>query len=762
MIYVFVFLAVIFTCSMIACISYLKHAKVREKLAMQAMLGISSASLAAYLLGMFVEQKYLSMFFFEMYFWLSCIHILTFLTVSESYNVVYRRVRIIRFAALGLSGADFMILLLNSYYEFAFSVNRIQVTDNFAYYCLEMKFPAFFSHLGIFYIYMVLLLSALIIKARKTIKLYRSKYTILTVLVFCALLTNIIISNIDLTVDFSGILYACLSMIIAYLILSVIPRAEAENIVKYSLDGISNGIICFNKDNVCVYVNQVAKELFHLMGNEIAIETTFGSWLETRNPQDIPCQTFQEEKCIKGVKIYYDTTYNPLIDETNNYFGCVFSMRNKTEDVQALAAERERAELDSLTGVYNRESFFAKVKDKLNEDVNKKWILVCTDIKDFKTYNALFGEKQGDEVLVNAARILNEDNLEDIFVGRLVSDRFVVCVPEEYFDENKLMERLKKICSCVKSDMFKLHIHAGIYPIHDYSMEVSVMCDHAYLAVRKIKDDYGVMTTWYDANVGADHRNTKLMIGEFEKALDEGQFQMFLQPQLSGSGEILGAEALVRWIHPTKGLIPPVEFIPVFERAGLVHKLDQYVWRLACSKLATWKNDGKGYLYISVNISPLDFYYLDIHEYITNLVQEYKIDPKNLKLEITETAIVNEAADNLLVIDKLRQSGFEVEIDDFGSGYSSLNTLKDIEVDAIKLDRIFLKETSHKEKSKVIMDNTIVMSKQLGIKVVSEGVETKEQVDYLVDAGCDVFQGYYFDRPISVPAFEEKYLKDIG
>ena len=758
MVYAFVFLAVIVTCSMIACISYLQHAKVRERVAMQTMLGVSSASLAFYLLGMFVEQYFLSMLFFGMYFWLSSIHILTFLNVSESYNVVYRKARILKILAFLLSGADFLFLVLNSFYEIAFSVNRIQVDDNFAYHCFVAKFSGLFIHLSVFYIYMILLLSALIIKARKTIKLYRSKYTILTISVLITLAVNVIISNISLPVDFSGILYAGLSMIIVYLVLSVIPRAEAEDIVKYSLDGISNGIICFNKDNVCVYVNKVAKELFHLMGNEIAIETTFGAWLETRNPQDIPSQTFQEEKNIGGVKIYYDTTYNPLIDETNNYFGCVFSMRNKTEDVQALAAERERAEMDSLTGVYNRESFFTKVKEKLNEDVSQKWILVCTDIKDFKTYNALFGEKQGDEILVNAARILNEDNREDIFVGRLVSDRFVVCVPEEYFDESMLLERLKKICSCVKSDMFKLHIHAGIYPIHDYSMEVSVMCDHAYLAVRKIKDDYGVMTTWYDANVGADHRNSKLMIGEFEKALEEGQFQMFLQPQLSGSGEILGAEALVRWIHPSKGLIPPIEFIPVFERAGLIHKLDQYVWRMACSKLAAWKSEGKGYLYISVNISPLDFYYVDIHEYITNLVQEYEIDPKNLKLEITETAIVNEAADNLLVIDKLRQSGFEVEIDDFGSGYSSLNTLKDIEVDAIKLDRIFLKETSHKEKSKVIMDNTIIMSKQLGIKVVSEGVETKEQVDYLVDAGCDVFQGYYFDRPISVSAFEEKYL----
>ena len=758
MVYAFVFLAVIVTCSMIACISYLQHAKMRERVAMQTMLGVSSASLAFYFLGMFVEQYFLSMLFFGMYFWLSSIHILTFLNVSESYNVVYRRARILKILAVLLSGADFLFLVLNSFFEIAFSLNRIRVDDNFAYHCFVAKFPGFFIHLSVFYIYMILLLSALIIKARKTIKLYRSKYTILTISVLITLAVNVIVSNISLPVDFSGVLYAGLSMLIVYLILSVIPRAEAESIVKYSLDGISNGIICFNKDNICVYVNKVARELFHLMGNEIAIETTFGAWLEARNPQDIPYQTFQEEKNIGGVKIYYDTTYNPLVDETNNYFGCVFSMRNKTEDVQALAAERERAELDSLTGVYNRESFFSKVKEILNEDTNKKWILVCTDIKDFKTYNALFGEKQGDEILVNAARILNEDNREDIFVGRLVSDRFVVCVPEEYFDESMLLERLKKICSCVKSDMFKLHIHAGIYPIHDYSMEVSVMCDHAYLAVRKIKDDYGVMTTWYDANVGADHRNTKLMIGEFEKALEEGQFQMFLQPQLSGSGEILGAEALVRWIHPSKGLIPPIEFIPVFERAGLIHKLDQYVWRMACSKLSAWQSEGKGHLYISVNISPLDFYYVDIHEYITNLVQEYKIDPKSLKLEITETAIVNEAADNLLVIDKLRQSGFEVEIDDFGSGYSSLNTLKDIEVDAIKLDRIFLKETSHKEKSKVIMDNTIIMSKQLGIKVVSEGVETKEQVDYLVDAGCDVFQGYYFDRPISVPAFEEKYL----
>lgn len=759
MIYGFMFATIILAGVMISTINLIHHIKLKVRSGIQFILLISCLSNVFMLVAMFTGNENVSRLFFGLYFFMANLHLLAMLYIAESYDVVYKNRKAFRIVTTILLFTDVVFLGGNAFFKYAIDVETRVLDQNLFYNVYKMHMPLMFVHLCIYYVLVAMLVVALSVKTFKTVKLYRRKYMVLLVSILVTFFSSFILSFANITVDLSGILYALLSFAIAIFLLYLVPRAEAEDVVSYSLNGIGNGMICFNKDNVCVYINEVAKELFHLIDSNQKIEDNFKIWLETREPEMIPEQTFREEKVIDGEVIHYMTKFQPLFDDTKHYVGCVFSLYNRTEEERELEAERERAENDALTGIWNREGFFARVRELIDKDQETKRYLICTDIKDFKTYNALFGEKLGDEVLIKAASILKESYGENYIVGRLVSDRFAICIPATDYDEQFLIRKMKEICACVKSDVFRLHMHAGIYTIHDYSMQISVMCDHAYLAVRKIKDDYGEMIAWYDSALGADHRNSKIMIGEFDKALEESQFQMFLQPQLSVDEKIIGAEALVRWMHPAKGLIPPIDFIPVFERAGLIHRLDQFIWRAACSKLAAWRNEGRDDLYISVNISPLDFYYVDIYEYITRLVAEYKINPKNLKLEITETAIVNEATDNLLVIEKLRSAGFEVEIDDFGSGYSSLNTLKDIDVDAIKLDRIFLKETSHKEKSRVIMNNTIAMSKALGIKIVSEGVETKEQVEYLIGAGTDVFQGYYYDRPMSVPAFEEKYLQ---
>jgi EAL domain-containing protein (putative c-di-GMP-specific phosphodiesterase class I) len=259
--------------------------------------------------------------------------------------------------------------------------------------------------------------------------------------------------------------------------------------------------------------------------------------------------------------------------------------------------------------------------------------------------------------------------------------------------------------------------------------------------------------------MGHDLQREKVMVGEFDRALAAGEFQMYLQPQVAVDNHgILGAEALVRWDHPVRGMIPPSEFIPVFEKSGYIPRLDRYMWELACRQLRKWKDEGRENLHISVNISPKDFYFVDIYETFTSLVERYGVSPTNLKLEITETALMEEVSKQMDLLRRLRDYGFHVEIDDFGSGYSSLNTLKDIEVDVLKLDMGFLRQTSHEERSKTIMNAVINMSKNLGLTVVTEGVETAEQVAYLTEAGCDVFQGYYFARPMPVTEFESKYF----
>jgi EAL domain-containing protein (putative c-di-GMP-specific phosphodiesterase class I) len=248
------------------------------------------------------------------------------------------------------------------------------------------------------------------------------------------------------------------------------------------------------------------------------------------------------------------------------------------------------------------------------------------------------------------------------------------------------------------------------------------------------------------------------LLGEFDSALEKNQFQMFLQPQTDAEGKLLGGEALVRWLHPERGMVPPGKFISVFEKTGMIYRLDYYIWRCACEKLREWKDRGLEQYYISVNISPRDFYYLDIYSTFVELVNEYRISPANLKLEITETALMSDFDKQFMLMKRLREYGFQIEIDDFGSGYSSLNMLKDMPVDVIKIDMGFLRQTEHMKKSRIILETIVSLAKRLEMPVVVEGVETEEQLAFLKELECNVYQGYYFSKPIPVAEFEEKYF----
>jgi EAL domain-containing protein (putative c-di-GMP-specific phosphodiesterase class I) len=222
---------------------------------------------------------------------------------------------------------------------------------------------------------------------------------------------------------------------------------------------------------------------------------------------------------------------------------------------------------------------------------------------------------------------------------------------------------------------------------------------------------------------------------------------------------VYGAEALARWLHPENGVIEPEVFIKVLEKADLIYKLDKYVWELAARQLAAWKDTEWSKMSLSVNVSPKDLYYLDIQKEFTSLIEKYKIDPMHLNIELTETAVTSDVNKCAKLIADLRQSGFIVEIDDFGSGYSSLNMLKDINADVLKIDMGFLRKTDNHERAMVILRYTIDMAYELGMGVITEGVETKEQFEKLIDMGCEMFQGFYFDEPMPVEMFEKKYKR---
>lgn len=341
-------------------------------------------------------------------------------------------------------------------------------------------------------------------------------------------------------------------------------------------------------------------------------------------------------------------------------------------------------------------------------------------------------------------------------LGRLNGDIIAMVIPKEYLSEEEFSDMIKLLSDRYSNKNFKLHIYLGVYYIKDVNETIRQMVDKVSLVIMKSKGNMSNYILYYDENSYRNDIFKQQLIGEFETALNENQFCMYLQPQTDKDGNMLGAEALIRWNHPNMGLIMPGAFIECFEDAGLIYRLDNYIWEEAAKQLKIWKDSGYNY-YISVNISAKDFYHIDVYQTFKNLVSEYGIDTDKLHIEITETALSEDKQAAHKTIERLHNEGFIIEIDDFGSGYSSFNFLKDVCADVIKIDRVFLKKSSHEERGEQILRSIISLSHDIGMDVITEGVENVDQLSMLAKMNCDWFQGYYFSKPVTVGDFEEKY-----
>lgn len=415
-----------------------------------------------------------------------------------------------------------------------------------------------------------------------------------------------------------------------------------------------------------------------------------------------------------------------------------------------------RADYDMLTGILNREGFINKAGKILRSNETAEYIIVCSDVKDFKMINDIYGDEVGDKVLVREAELLTKLAGPRAVAGRIGGDRFAICMPKENFNESEFVDSIVDMKKEFSTGYYQMFIYIGVYDVKDREEPVGNMCDKANMAIKCMKGNYQKAVAYYDEAILEEELNQKKLVAEFDRALENDEFCVFLQPQTDADGTCHGAEALVRWKHPKTGLMYPGSFVDCYERCGLIHKLDEYVWEQAVKTLRRWMDLGRNDLHISINISAKDFFYLDVYDVITGLVNKYGVDVRNLRLELTETAVVNEN-DNMEVIRKLHDAGFIIEIDDFGSGYSSLNMLKDICSDVLKIDREFLRETENAVRSRDILEEIIRLSNRMNMTVITEGVETREQVDMLTDMGCRVFQGYYFSKPIPIQEFETKY-----
>ena len=344
-------------------------------------------------------------------------------------------------------------------------------------------------------------------------------------------------------------------------------------------------------------------------------------------------------------------------------------------------------------------------------------------------------------------------------IGRIHGDHFAFLVKRENFDEGAVRECFHQLSRKIEDSEYVLQYCVGVYEVRDPAEDVFVMCDHANIAISSIRQESDIIVAYYNDNMMKHILRENEVIAEFDPALKAGQFRIFLQPIVKADGELTGAEALVRWFRENGEMVPPGDFIGILEESGLIYKLDLFVWEEAAKTLNNWKGTPLEKLSVSVNISPRDIIYVDIEKEFEKLVRRYDIPRSKLNLEFTETTLMSDVERYIDLVASLREKGFHVEVDDFGSGYSSLNMLKDIRADVLKIDMGFLQETENREQSRIILASIVEMAGKLRMTVITEGVEKDSQVRLLAEMGCDLFQGYFFSRPVSVEEFEGKYLK---
>lgn len=619
----------------------------------------------------------------------------------------------------------------------------------------------FYAHLAIDYIMAAHCILFLCSGIKKSPSFYKFKYIRLLALFCVALILNGFYIFCHWSFDYSLILYAAIAFEFYNGPVKRTTRRLINKVLNLLVDKMDNGIVLFDADGNCVYVNSMVKNVFHTKPSSINDVKPLCDWIQKDEIQKIENYSEYYDFNAGDVNQNFKVSFNRILDKMQKFLGSYYIIQNITAETDRIKLEHERATRDKLTALYNREYFCEKVEHRLRFDKFTSYCLVVSDIVNFKLVNDLFGTAFGDLVLKRIADDLRSKANEDDIYGRLFNDHFALLMPSRRFSEKLFLEGFKSSFGYLNNFAYSLVCHIGVYDIDDRSLPVSVMCDRAFLALGTIKASFSNCVSYYNDALRKDVMKMQELMNDLPLALKYHELVMYLQPQISNTGKLLGAEALIRWHHHEKGVIAPTEFIKVIEKIGMISDVDMYVWEEACKKLAEWKKEGGGKenLYISINISPKDFYIVDVYDVLTKLVEKYKISPHRLNLEITETAIIMDVERQIKLIDKLRAYGFAIEMDDFGSGYSSLNMLKEINVDVLKIDMAFLQECDDHEKSRKILENIVHLAKSLGIKVVTEGVEKKEQVDFLTKAGCDIYQGFYYSKPVTVSEFENKFLK---
>lgn len=421
------------------------------------------------------------------------------------------------------------------------------------------------------------------------------------------------------------------------------------------------------------------------------------------------------------------------------------------------------AEHDRITGLYTRNFFFEYADRLFQYHTEMQMDAVVMDIEQFHSVNAVNGREFGDGVLKRIG-----EEIRTFLAGtkgiasRIEADRFdIYCLHGQ--DYRAVLDRFQKAISRFSPNV-SIHLRMGVMPWQE-GVEPVLMFDRAQTACNMVRGDFQNPLMIYNNEMQAQELLNQRLLNDLSVAIAERQLQVYYQPKYDIQccpPRLSSAEALIRWKHPQLGMISPGEFIPLFEGNGLISKVDHFVWEEAARQVRVWKERYGFVLPVSVNLSRADVFDPTLVDRVVRLIGENNLDFKDMKLEVTESAYTDKANEVLNTVCSLREMGFEIEMDDFGSGYSSLNMLSDMPIDVLKMDMKFVRNIETSDTDMRLVKLILDIAKYLRVKVVAEGVETEGQLHLLKDVGCDLIQGFYFSRPVPPEEFEKLIEQEIA
>ena len=680
--------------------------------------------------------------------------VLTLLWFTLCYCSIDDRRKISWIVPSAIVAVDVVQLALNPITGFAFGVRELVVEDAL-YYAPDAYFGLAFHRIS-GYIMIAAIAGIYLYKIVKSPRIYRERYVVILISVLIAALWQGFYVASGEPIDQSMVAFSVAALLIFYFALFYRPFRLLDSMLSRIVSNMSQAVFFFEDNTECIYANGAGYALLKLPKDiEIPPGTTdllvnkLGPWRHKVGESWTDTRRIVED----GEECFYELQMQQVSDYEGRHIGAAFTVRDVTEAERKLQRERHQATHDALTDLYNERHLFECARTIIDENPDTPYVVVGMDIKEFKLVNDIFSKEYGDRVLCALADAMRAAATPGSAYGRIGSDKFGFIARADSFSADRVEQELLHFTFEGMDGNFPIIIHMGVYEVTEPDLAPDVMFDRAFMALASIKQEMNVRAACYTDEMRDRVLWSQTISSQLDYAIETGQIQPYLQPQVDAEGNIEGAEVLVRWIHPEEGFLSPARFIPVFEENGMIARLDTHMWECACRILREWQSRGIDY-FLSVNISPKDFYFVDVFGTISQLVRRYGVDPAKLRLEITEAVMMSDLETRLQIIEKLRASGFLVEMDDFGSGYSSLNMLKDLPVDVLKIDMMFLYKTKNQDKAQTILEAIINLSSRLGIPSITEGVETVEQLSMLVEMGCRLFQGYYFAKPMPREEFE--------